>query len=141
MSGVFRRWHEPTGNEFWDNAIELEISLTRFLMNEKFLPKKYRYIYAKPILDTVRRMWVHIVAATSIYPKTPELLKEKRDELKKAIFANETVIQEIQRMVLVLPIDVNKTDEIGDKLVRESALLRSARKNSRLQSDCKSEKQ
>ncbi len=135
MSSVFRRNHEPTGLEFWDNAQEIEIFLTRFLMNEKNVPKKYRYVYAIPILESVRSLQKHIVAANTIYPTDEAELDKRKDEQQKAINANEIVIQEIQRMVLVLPIDVDKLDDVGGRLLRESALLRAWRKSSKLQKD------
>lgn len=133
MSNVFRRNHEPTGLEFWDNAQEIEIALTRFLMNEHNVPKKYRYVYAIPILDSVRNLQKHIVSANTIYPTDEAELAKRRDEQQKAVNANEVIIQEIQRMILVLPIDVDKLDDVGERLLRESALLRAWRKSSKLQ--------
>lgn len=136
MSNVFRRFHEKTGLEFWDNAVEIEKILTRFLMNEKNVPKRYRYVYTIPILNTVRRMQAHIVAANTIFPVNEEELKKRRDEQQQAVNACETIIQEIQRMILVLTgIDVDKLDEVGERLTRESALLRNWRKSSKIQKD------
>lgn len=136
MSGVFSRYHQETGLEFWDNAVEIEVFLTRFLMNEKNVPKRYRYVYTVPILHAVQRMQDHIVAANSIFPVTEDDLKNRRDEQQKAINACEAVIQRVQRMIPVLSgIDVDKLDSVGDRLIRESALLRAWRKSSKLQKD------
>lgn len=135
MSSVFRRYHKPTGLEFWDNAVEIEIFLTRFLMNEKNVPKKYRYVYAIPILNTIRKMQNHIVAANTIYPVNEKELERRREEQQRAINACEVIIQELQRMVLVLPIDVDKLDSVGERLIGESALLRKWRKASKIQTD------
>jgi hypothetical protein len=138
MSNVFRRFHTTTGNEYWDNAIEIEIALTRFLMNEKNVPKGYRYIYTVPILNTLHRMQDWIVTATTIYPagkNAEKLLEDKKNAFLKAICACEAVIQGIQRMTFVLSIDLNKLDDLGNRLMKESALLRNARKNSRVQQE------
>lgn len=135
MSNVFRRNQKSTGLEFWDNAQEIEIFLTRFLMNEKNVPKKYRYVYSIPILNSVRVLQRYIVAANTIYPVDETELNRRREEQQKAINANEVIIQEIQRMVLVLPIDVDKLDMVGQRLLRESALLRAWRKSSKIKKD------
>lgn len=140
MSNVFRRFHQPTGVEYWDNAMEIEIGLTRFLLNDKNVPKRYLYIYVVPTLNTLGRMWDWIVAAYTTYPTTPELLKKKQMSLHNALCGNEAVIQRIQRMIYVLPIDLNKLDGLGELLDKESALLRNALKNCKLQQQKKSDK-
>jgi hypothetical protein len=136
MSNVFSRFHRPTGYEYWDNAVEIEIALTRFLMNEKNVPKKYRYVYAIPILNSIRRLQRQIVEAYTTYPTTPERLAKRKALQQDAINTNEVIIQEIQRMILVLSqIDANKLDDIGNRLMRESALLRGWRKSAKIETD------
>ena len=145
MSNVFRRFHEPTGVEFWDNLVEVEKLLTRFLMNDKNVPKSYRYIYTIPILERLGREWDWIVKAQSIFPggeRANEMLNQKKDALQNAIAANEAIIQALQRMVFILQhIDLDKMDELGKRLIRESAMLRSAKKNCRIQNNSKQKKQ
>ena len=135
MSNVFRRFHKETGNEFFDTAMQIEVSVTRFLMNDKNIPKRYFYVYTVPILNKVSEMQNHITEAMTKFPATEALLEEKKRAFMDAICACEQVIRGLQRACLVLPIDVNKLDNIGALLTKESELLRKARSNSRVQQD------
>ena len=139
MSNVFRRLRTNTGNEYWDIAMQLETELTRFLTNPKNVPKKYLYIYVVPTMGTLHKMQDAMSAAHTIFPTTPELVEQKKAAYLQAIIHCEQVIQSLQRMVQTLPIDVDKLDKIGELLVRESAILRQMRKNTKLQQTDKRE--
>ena len=131
MSNVFRRFREPTGLEFWDNAVEIDRQLFSLLNNEKNVPKRYRYIFTIPILNKMDREWDWIVAAQSLYPEGPNaerILEQKKDALQNAVNANEAIIQALQRMIYKMPnVDINKMDRLGELLERESNLLRSTK--------------
>ena len=135
MSNVFKRFHTPTGNEYWDTAMEIETQLMRFLLNQKNFSKRHLYIYVIPTKNDLQTMQNAIVEAKTIYPSTPELVDKKKDAFLRATIACEQIIQDIQRAVLALPaIDVNKLDGLGKLLQKESGLLRKCRSKVRLQS-------
>ena len=124
MSNVFKRFHTPTGNEYWDTAMEIERQLMRFLLNQKNFPKRYLYIYVIPTKNDLQTMQNAIVEAHTIYPSDPELVCQKKDAFSRAIIACEQIIQDIQRAILALPsIDVNKLDGLGELLLKESGLI------------------
>lgn len=113
--------------------MEIEKLLVPFLMNTKNVPKGYRYIYAVPTLNDLKKMQNCIVTAKTIYPTTDELVEQKKAAYYRAVCACEQVIQDLQRMVLILPIDIDKLDHIGELLLKESALLRDCRKKVKVQ--------
>lgn len=139
MSNVFRRFHKPTGTEYFDNAMALGIELYRVMTHEKIVPKSRRFIYTIPILNMFSREWTWIGIAFDTYPagnNAQELLAKKKKAFQKAIDANESIIRAIQQMVIThKEIDIDRLDNLGDLLLLESSLLKKARDNSRVQQD------
>ena len=137
MSNVFSRFHHPTGVEYWDNAALVDAELYRIMTNEKIVPKSRRFIYTIPILNLMGREWLFLSAAYDIYPTgedAEEKLERKKAALRKAREVNEAILRQIQVMVIRHPeIDVNKLDNLGELIVKESALLDKARENSKVQ--------
>ena len=139
MSNVFRRFHKPTGTEYFDNAVILGIELYRILTHEKVVPKIRRLIYTIPILNIWGREWTWIGIAFDTYPAgkdAQELLQKKRKAFSKAIDANEAIIRALQQMILThKEIDVDRLDNLGELLVKETNLLRKAKDASRIQQE------
>ena len=137
MSGVFSRFHKPTGVEYWDNAEDLDGELYRILTNEKIVPKSRRFIYTIPILNMMTHEWNYLSVAYDTYPsgdEAEEKLRKKKAALRKARDVNDAIIRQLQVMCLRHPeIDVDKLDRLGDLLSKESALLEKARENSKVQ--------
>lgn len=134
MSNVFRRNRGTTGLDFMDVASHINEELTKFLMNEKNVPKRYRYMYTFPICDIMHSMKRNLTSANSTFPANEESLKMRREYQQKAINDCESIIDALQDMIEVLTgIDVDKIEPIGKLLVEESALLRSLRNNAKVQ--------
>ena len=137
MSNVFRRFHKPTGTDYWDTAVEVDSELFRILTNEKIVPKSRRFIYTIPILNMMGREWNYIGLAFDTYPAgddAEEKLKRKKQAFRNAKDMNEAIIRQLQAMVRRHPeIDVDKLDNLGELLIKESSLLDKARENSRIQ--------
>ena len=136
MSNVFRRYHSKTGNEFYDNLVEIGILLTRFLSNEKNVPKSYRFIYTIPIINMIDRESDWVTRAYNIYPagnRAEELLAQKQDAYQKAKDVNDAIIQRLQNMIFRLNMDPDRLEEIGRRLMEESAMLAEVRNKCRIQ--------
>jgi hypothetical protein len=54
MSNVLRRNRATSEAEFLHNACRIRTEVTKMVMNEKVIPKKYRYVYAIPMIDICR---------------------------------------------------------------------------------------
>ena len=74
MSNVLSRFRSISEMEFYKNATELRCALSGFVMQEKYIPKKWRPIFAYPTVNLLNTMMEHIIAANGIqqsaYPHT-----------------------------------------------------------------------
>jgi hypothetical protein len=133
MSGVFARFHEPTGLEFYDNAVEIEKAVWRFVKNEKNIPKRAWFSHGLPLYKLARQLLVTITRANSVYPIREQELETRRALQLEAIGINESIIASIRMTVEEIEtIDCNKLDGLGQLLIHESDLLRGWRKKSKL---------
>lgn len=129
MSGVFARYHEKTGLEFWDNAVAIEAEVYRFT---KKLPKGARFTHSVPLYKMAQRVCDRITEANSIYPSTDADVQKRRDLIQEAIGYNECIIQQITRCIWeVGNINITALDDLGDMLVNESKLLRAWRNSTK----------
>lgn len=62
MSNVLKRNRAVSDAEFLHNAQVIRSEVTRLVMNEKVVPKKYRYVYAIPVIDICRELNKNAVA-------------------------------------------------------------------------------
>lgn len=78
--------------EFYKNAVELRCVLSGFVMQEKYIPKKWRPILAYPTVNLLNTMIEHIIAANGIYPysggKLDHELLHRRKELQAQAVAD-----------------------------------------------------
>ena len=79
MSNVFTRNRNETELTFLINGQNLQIELTKYIMKEKFLPKKWRYIVGQNIISKVDELMDNIIAANSIYPVTENELEIRKN--------------------------------------------------------------
>lgn len=136
MSGVFARFHEPTGNEFYDNAVEIEKAVWQFVRNEKNIPKRAWLSHGLPLFRLARQLIVSVTRANSVFPATEADLEERRKLQQDAIGVNEALIASIRMTVEEIDaIDCNKLDHLGDLLILESDLLRGWRKKAKIQTE------
>lgn len=134
MSNVFAKNHTPTGNEFYEKAIYIKRELTRLVMNEKVVPKRYRFVYSIPIINKTNDLMNWITAEITLYPTSESLVEKKKDIWYQALICNEQLIQMIQDMIYVLPTaNPDKFESVGTALIEESKILRECRKNTKLQ--------
>lgn len=133
MSSVFARFHEPTGLEFYDTAVEIEKEVWRFVRAEKNIPKRAWFSHGLPLFRLARQLIVTITQANSIYPKTEAELEKRRGIQQDAIGINESIIASARMTVEEIEtIDCNKLDALGKLLLKESDLLRGWRNKSKL---------
>ena len=92
MSNVLSRFRSISEMEFYKNAVELRCALSGFVMQEKYIPKKWRPILAYPTVNLLNTMMEHIIAANGIYPysggKLDHALLHRRKELQAQAVAD-----------------------------------------------------
>ena len=97
----------------------------------KNVPKRYKFVFAMPMIDLLLELFNNIVMANSIYPVNEHEL-EIRDCQTKAIGNCEQIIQLLQYLIETLPVDANKLVSITESIKKEIALLKNWRKANRV---------
>lgn len=77
MSSVYARKRALSELQFYKTGQELQTAITKFVMNEKRLPKKWRNNIGNRLISTVDSMMDNIIAANSIFPTDEDLLKKR----------------------------------------------------------------
>lgn len=67
-----------------------------WLHNEKNLPSKYRMAMIPPIATDFREMVMEIRAAERDFPRTPELLAARKEDIRRALAAERALWDDLQ---------------------------------------------
>ena len=126
---VLKRYRSESQLEFYNTATRLRAELTRFVMNEKIVPKRYRPVFTFPMVSRLIELFNNITAANTIYPKSLREAELRREYQTKAIITVEQIFQLLQYMLTTLPINANKFRPVTQMLIKEAQLLRGWRKN------------
>lgn len=124
MSDVFKRLRGTTGTQVEITALDLQVELTKYCVNEKYVPKKWRLLIGVPLINKVDELVNNISFANSIYPTNDTELQQRKTYQVKAI-AN---CYQIQNLIIKLEKTVEKVtiqslDKIIDLLCEERILL------------------
>ena len=125
---VLKRNRSESHLEFYHTASKIRSELTKFVMNEKIVPKRWRPVFTFPMVDRAIRMMDNIVAANTIYPQCLREAEMRRDYQTQAIITVEQIFQLLQFMLNTLPIAPDKFQPLTEMLVKEGQLLRGWRK-------------
>lgn len=115
--------------EFYHTATVIRNDLTKFVMNEKNIPKRWRPVFTFPMVEKLIALVDNIVAANSIYPVNVHEAEVRRDYQTKAIIIVEQILQLLQFLLSTLDVDPDKMQPVVGLLVKESNLLRGWRKS------------
>lgn len=132
--------------EFFHTATELRDDMTRFLMREKNVPKKYRAIATYPIIECFEELFDLIRQANRIYTDTEEKVAERRVIQKKCLYKVDEIYWLLQRTVGLLWKDKlrskvqtaeqdrlkNALNDFATRLSREEELLTGWRNGTQL---------
>ena len=132
ISNVLARKRSVSVLEFYKNAQEIRSTLTRFVMNEKHVPKRYRFVFSMPTIELLNALFNNITMANTIYPINEHELQMRRDYQTKAIGNCEQILQMLQYMLETLPINADKLSPLVEMIVKETALLKAWRKSNKL---------
>lgn len=152
MSNVLSRFRSISEMEFYKNAVELRCALSGFVMQEKYISKKWRPILAYPTVNLLNTMMEHIIAANGIYPYSGgkldnELLHRRKELQAQAVADCEALFDRLQfimdefhfsRLNTGLDMGIAPQKElpaqlvyIGTLLEREETLLKDWRHNTK----------
>lgn len=115
--------------EFYHTATIIRAELTRFVMNEKIVPKRWRPVFTFPMVEKIIKLIDYITAANTIYPQNLREAEMRRDYQTRAIITVEQILQLLQYILTTLPVNPDKFQPVTELLIREGSLLRGWRKS------------
>lgn len=115
--------------EFYRTATIIRAELTRFVMNEKIVPKRWRPVFTFPMVEKIVKLIDYITAANTIYPQNLREAEMRRDYQTRAIITVEQILQLLQYILTTLPVNPDKFQPVTELLLKEGALLRGWRKS------------
>ena len=134
MSNVYARNRTPTGDEYFDVATDLYLELRRVTGNPKIFPKRSLYTDVVPMLNMFREMRNYMTKARTRYPTDEENLKMRKEYLHRAIEAGQALNTQIQDAIWAIDtVTPENMEQVGRLLQSELSLLRSVRKNTKIQ--------
>lgn len=128
---VIKRYRSLSDLEFFRVLCQIDKRLTQFLMNEKNVPKRSRFIYSNPIINCLTDCYENIVVANSIYPYDEHELALRMHYQVLAYADIEKILMHLNRLINNTDIDASKLTEPVNMLVKEASLLRGWRRGSK----------
>ena len=135
MSDVFKRLRGTTGTQFEITALDLQTEITKYCVNEKYVPKKWRLLIGVPLINKVDELVDNISFANSIYvtKTSPESDFNLRRNYQIKAIAN---CYQLQNLIIKLENTVDKVtikslDKIIDLLCVERNLLLAWKKSTK----------
>ena len=126
MSNVLKRKRSISETEFLNKAQLIRAEVTRLVMNEKVIPKKYRYVYSIPIIDICRDLNKN---ATTYYHCDGEddesffLYNRKKEALYNMRDCCDNILSELQSARQHLYIKMSPYERVVGLIVDEEDLI------------------
>ena len=143
MSQVYARNRKLSDYEFYNTALAIKLAVNKLMLNEKYVPKRYRFTNAVPCIEIARNIVYNINRADQFYPNSSFNVLQRRKYFSLAIADCEQICIELQTMIdMDLGVKEqlksqgeeapNKIEELIDLIETEIALLKGVRKNVRI---------
>ena len=131
MMTVYESQRDISVLEFYTTATKIRIEVTRIV--GKAVPKRGRLYFALPAAETARNMGNHVITGAEFYPNSEQNVQNRRYYYTLAI-ADCRILQEDMKAMkhLVAEISASTFANVIEEIEKEIALLKSARKNTRL---------
>ena len=132
MSSVHKRLRKETELQFMQTAWELQFELTKFVMREKNLPKKWRLVLGCPIVEKVDELVDNLTYANCIYPTSISDV-ELREKYQQMAVANCWQLQnKLVRMIeCVETVKIEKIETVINLLSDAENLIKKWKKSDR----------
>ena len=140
MSGVYAKDRKPTTFDPIITAAKLQDAVTIYVMNEKYVPKRWRLIVGVDLIQKVDELNDNVIAANTI-DATDETTLERRKELQLRATANcYQIDRKLQRMARAIPTATpSSMHDILEHLTNEVDYLRDWRKHDKIRQPGKKE--
>ena len=75
--GVYRRFRAPTDFDTLELCDDLKRETAKYIMNEKRVPKRWRFIYGTKLLEYADKIREYVTFANDIHATDEDLLKRR----------------------------------------------------------------
>lgn len=96
-------------------------------MNEKNVPKRWKFIFTFPLIKKGQKLVDMIAAANAIFPKNEHEYQLRKDYQQQGLIIIDQILQELQFMLDMLSINPDKMQTIVELCIKETKLLKSWR--------------
>ena len=105
--------------EFVNSAHELELLTIKISMRETAIPKRYRYVLARPLCESARQINQCITYANSIVPKTADEYYRRKSFQKRALNEIKNYLELMRLTTELLPIKASTITEWSNAAYKE----------------------
>ena len=129
MSNVYVRNRKKTKFDVVTNAEKLQDDITLYVMNERLVPKKWRYMIGTDLVAKND----NVVAANSIYATTEKDLETRKTYQQKAIINGYQIQRKLKRLIRCVPsATASSLEDIVTLLEAEIKDIKGWRKNDKI---------
>lgn len=133
MSNVLQRKREETELSFYIYGQQLQMEITKYIVNDKYIPKKWRYLIGQSLVDKVDELMDNIIFANTIYPAIEEELITRKKYQTMAIANCYQIQNKLLRLINCLDsVSINSLSPIIDLLGKEVSILKNWKKSSKI---------
>ena len=132
MSNVVKRKRKLSHMEFYKKSLDIRELLTRYVMNEKNVPKRYRFIFTIPIIDSIQRLFCAIINANSIYPYNEADLLLRKEYQRQTLVEISYLLQMLDFLITVIPQNKPRIAYIVTLLYEDYNLLKGWKDSSKI---------
>lgn len=130
---VYAKDRKKTATQYIVTAQALQTAVIKYLMNEKHISKKWRYMLVQDAVNKVCELLDNVVASNSVYPNTEEKLQLRKKYLQTAAINAYQIENKFQCMVRVIEtVKIKDLENVMSLLFDEINLLKGAYQNAKL---------
>ena len=133
MSNVYVRNRKKTKFDVVTNAEKLQDNITLYVMNERHVPKKWRYMIGADLIAKIDELSDNVIAANSIYATTEKDLETRKSYQQKAIINGYQLQRKLARLIRCVPsATASSLEDIITLLEEEIKDIKGWRKNDKI---------
>lgn len=130
MSQVYLKDRKETVYDVTSTAAELQDAITIYVMNEKRVPKKWRYMIGREIIKKCDELVDNVIEANETWAKGEENMAHRREYWGKALRNCKQLDRKLTRAKNVIPtVTPDSLKQIIELLWKEEGLLIHKKKN------------
>ena len=130
---VYKRNRKETSTQYVVVAQNLQVAVIKYMMNERYVPKKWRYMLAHGAMRISSDILDNVIGGYRTFPNTEERLLERKRYLDKAVVGCYQLQSRL--LCMVRTIDTVNAENLGNitsLLLDEIELLSKTLKNSHI---------